>query len=245
VAEPFQSRTRGASPVARLLGKRARANLIFEIEDLLASAERITDIPVSRVSALAAEHGIDFANRLRTPRANLYRRLLEHCLLDNVMSGQEAADLAHMRLLLRLDAEDAARVHDQVARQVYGRAIDDALDDLRLDPEEEELLGRLRSDLDLPEKVAQRIYSQAELRARQKFIASSAPGDNPFFASGPAVLELEAQAETCLEDAVNAALVDGCRAVPGLQWAILSEIRAEIVESRVARWHVKLRAGTD
>ena len=219
-----------------------KASLCREIEELLARASRVSDVPAERVEELATSRGVDLARRYRTPRLNLYRRFLECCLLDQSVSSAEAADLSHLRAILRIEDEDAARVHEEVAHAVYGRAVDQVLEDQRLDPEEEAFLRRLGKELELSDDAAQRIYSEGEERARQRYLSKAVVRDDFILTSRDVVLALSGSSDESLEAAVRAAVDEASHAVSDLDWVELSNLGADVSEGGITRWHVKLRA---
>jgi len=226
--------------LARLVG--ARGGALRELEDLLARAERVRDVSVDQVRELATRHGVDFATGLRTARRGLYRRLLENCLNDQVLSADENDELAHLKTLLALTNRDAAEVHEQVAQAVYGRAIDQVLEDGRLDPEEAEFLRRLGRDLALAEPDASRLLDEGTGRARQRFVSRTRAHDHVFVASGASTLELHGVSEASLEQAIGAALEEAARAVPELRDFEVTQIRGALEGGRIARWEVTVRA---
>jgi flavin-binding protein dodecin len=243
VAQPFQNRS--SSLFSKVLGGPARRGAIQEIEGLLCDATRICDVRVEQVGEVVSRYGVEFGKRLLTPRMSLYRRFLEHCLLDSHISEDESRDIAHLRGLLDLDDDCAARVHDQVSRQVYGAAIDQVLEDQQLDPDEEEFLGQLRGQLELPDEVADALLAEGVQRARQRFFSKSAARSSVFLTSREAPLQLVGASQSSIEGAVHDALEQACRAVPRLHWVEVSKIRGEVVDGRVQEWQVELKAWLD
>ncbi len=212
-----------------------------ELEQLLAQAERVGDVTPQRVSKVAAAHGVDLRTQLRKPRKSLYRRFLKHCLTDNAFSEQENADLAHLRSILKLQDGDAVQVHDEVARFVYGKAIEQALEDHRLDRKEEAFLKRLRDDLQIDEPLAQEMLAEGALRTRQRYLAKKAVSHNVLVDSGETVLELTGTSEASVEDAVRSAIAEASRAIPNLRRVKVADVEAAIEDGKFARWHVKLQ----
>lgn len=242
MAEPFESRSRGGV-LSRVLSPKRRA--IQEIEALLAGADRVRDVSPGSVREIAARHDVDLTRSLRTPRTHLYRRFLEHCLLDHHLTDEEGRDLEHLRELLCLDEASASRVHEEVSQRIYGAAVDEVLEDQRLDPEEQEFLGRLRSELDLPEKLADALVEQGVERARERFFSRAAARSSVFFASPDAPLQLVGVSQSSVEGAVHDALEQACRAVPRLHWIEVTKIRGEVAEGGVKEWRVELKAWLD
>ncbi len=244
MAEPFERRG-GGNVLGRLMGAPRKASAIREIEDLLARSGRIREVAVSRVHELARNHGVDFAKRLGTPRRHLYRRFFEHCLLDGHLSDDESEDLAHLRALLCLSDAEAASVHEDVAVQVYGLAIDQVLADHRLDPDEEQFLSRLRGELQISEGAADDMMRKGEARARHRFLEKTASFDNVWLAEKKRTLELKGSSAEGVEQAVKTALDEATTALPDLSWAEVIEIRADVGDEGIREWRVKVKAGLE
>ena len=247
MAEPYQRQSmEGASAVARMLSPRRKSNSIREIEDLLARARRVVDVAPEQVRAVAERYKVDLACRLCGARRDLYRRFLEHCLDDNAISSEETADLVHLQSILCLDGREVAEVHDEVARRLYGAAIDEVLEDHRLEPAEEEFLKRLRGELRLADDVADDLYAVGERRSRQRFLERAASHDHVFVAPRERSLRLWGASTEGLEDAVQNALAEALQAVPHLLGRFeVTQIQGEIASGRVASWKVEVKTGLD
>lgn len=245
MAGPFQRRDEARTGLLGSLLARRRVDCLREIEHLLASAERLADVPPAAVAEIARRHDIDLEGRLRTARRCLYRRFLEHCLADQTLTDEERRDLEHLRQLLRLDARDAEAVHEQAVREVYGAALDEVLEDFRLDPEEEAFLERLRSDLAISGEIADALREEREARARQRFLSRGAVHEHALVAGRRAVFEVDGRSERGLEDAIRAAIDGAQRTVPQVAVARLHEVRTELRDGRIAGWSVTLRMALD
>ena len=241
MARPFERRDHGGL-LSRVLGGATRSGVIAEIETVLARAGRVRDVTHDQVQELCQARGVEIQGRMGTARRNLYRRFLEHCLLDHEVSTEESEDLGHLRVLLRLGNDDMARVHDEVARSVYGDAVDAVLDDHKLDPDEKSFLERLRQELELPEEVATAIVEEGVERSRYRFLDKAAASENLVLATRNAPLKLSGVSERSIEDAVANALDEATAAVPQLAWVEISHIRGEVAEGGVRCWHVELKA---
>jgi hypothetical protein len=242
MAEPFEHRPKPREGlVSRVLGGGAQAGTIAEIEGLLADAARVRDVPAEHVRQIAVRHGVDFEARLLPARRNLYRRLLEHCVLDGAVSPEENAELSHLKGILGLADADVAPVHEDVARAAYGQALAQALEDHRIDPDERAFLARLQSDLHLDSETAERLQQKEAEDSRQRFLSRSLTYDN-VLVSTRAKLELSGSSDKSLDDAIREAVEKAGRAVPNLASAEVESIRIDVEDGRVARWHVQLRA---
>lgn len=240
MAEPFHSR---ATSEASLLGGmtvRRSTRALREIEELLAQAPSLRELPADALASAATRNGIDLARQLSTQRKHLYRRFLEHCLLDRAVSAEESADLARLQQLLCLDDPQAGEVHAQVAQTVYGQAIDQVLQDQRLDPEEEAFLQHLRKELALPEDVAQQLQAEGARRARSRFLQQTSVYDRVLLAERGRTIEIRAESMSGLEDAVRGAIAEAGQAVPEAHHFEVAEIRVER-EKDGLRWQVVVR----
>ncbi|MDH3733507.1 MAG: dodecin domain-containing protein [Gemmatimonadota bacterium] len=245
MAEPFQSRTPGSGEeglLSKVTGRRARADTVRALETVLADAERICDVSGDRIAAVGDRHGIDLAAQLRTARRNLYRRFLEHCLDDYMLSDLEVEDLSHLKEVLHLSDPDVAHIQNRVSRDVYGAALETVLEDHRVDDEEKVFLKRLRADLDLSEFHASQMFEEGLRRAQQRTLDGTAI-DSAFLAPGEEVVELEGSSRVGLGEAVQAVIDQASVSLPGLAWADVSEIRVRILDGRISQWRVRLRAG--
>ena len=240
MAEPFQAPS--PSKLARLagLGGGRKRAFLSDVETLLAEAERLTTIDLSRVEEIAHERGIDLSQELSTPRRSLYRRFLEYCLNDHALSSDESEDLAHLGKLLSLEEGDVAAIHDDVARAVYGDAIAVVLEDYRLDPEEEAFLTRLRQGVGLCEEEAAELERKGRERARARFVNRSAVHRGSVVAQKGAEIEIDGHSELGLQQAIEDAIGKACETLPELKSAALKDLRVEIHEGSPVRWRVKL-----
>jgi flavin-binding protein dodecin len=244
VAEPFETRE-NRSRLARVLPGQNKSSAIQEIETLLARAERVSDVAPELINDVASRYNVDLGKRCRTARMHLYRRFFEHCLIDHALSEEEGDDLRHLRAILHLADSDARRIHDEIAGQVYGSAVDKVLEDQVLDPDEEEFLNQLRSELALPDKLADALLAEGIQRARQRFFSKTAARSGVFLTSQEAPLQLVGASADSIQGAVDDALEQACRAVPRLHWIEVSKIRGEVIDGSVREWQVELKAWLD
>jgi flavin-binding protein dodecin len=243
MAEPFQTEpVVDVGMVSRWLGSGARAAAARDLEVLLAAAERIADVSPEEVHAAAALHGVDLVRHMRAASRSLYRRYLEHCFVDRKLRDHEAAELAHLRAILRLDEADCAKTHHEVARALFGAAVNEALGDLRLEPEEEAFLDRLRRDLRLEKDAADRELQEGTRKARARFLASASAGEGALVAAREATVELTGSSPESIEAAVRVALEQAGDVLPEIERVDLVRTGAQVVAGKATAWEVTLRA---
>jgi flavin-binding protein dodecin len=213
------------------------------IEDLLACTEGVRAVGVEAIQKICEDLGVDLRQKYLSDRKHLYRRYLAYCLEDRELSEQENADLEHLRSLLHLAMDDVVSVHDEVAREVYGKAIQEVLADLKLDPEEEAFLRRLRGELHLSEKVAGQLYTEGERSARDHALRKASSRDRLFLTHHTPAGEFTGRSTTTIEGAVADALAKATVAIPSLHWFELTHLAGYVEEGQAKGWHVILRAG--
>ena len=242
MAKPFvkvQSTGRGMGQVLR-----RRGSITLEsIEDLLADASTVRVVTAEVVAKVCAERGVDLRTRLGRGRRRLYHRYLQHCFEDKVLSSEERADLAHLREILQLPAEDLRAIHDEVAIEVDGDAVHEVLADYHLDDGEAEFLWGLREDLGLSDERAEQIYRDAAIESRDRALSSAVSRDHQFIERHAAAGNFTGRSTGTFDDAVEDALAKAALAIPKLHWFEVTETAGYVENGRTSSWHVTLRAG--
>jgi flavin-binding protein dodecin len=228
VAEPFRP-----APSKGGLGRslRSKRTSTFEsIEDLLATCERLRDVTPQAVDDVAESNGVELANRFPSDRLHLYRRYLAFCLEDRVLSEEENA---------------IAVVHDEVAREVYGKAVSEVLRDLKISPVEDAFLRRLRGELHLSEAVASDLLERGRQSARQVALSEASTLDPGFTARRAPLGEFVGRSDDSFEEAVQDALTRAQIAIPRLHWFEVSNISGYVGDGKPKGWHVTVRGGIE
>lgn len=241
VAEPFRP-----APARSGLGSalRSKRTITFEaIENLLAESENLQDVTPAAVDAVCSAHGIDLEHRFGSDRKHLYRRYLAYCLEDKVLTETENADLLHLRSLLHLGEDDVTPVHDEVAEEVYGKAVREVLADLKIDPDEEAFLRRLRGELHVSDEAAAKLLERGRFDA-QDIALSQASSPDPIFAMHRAPSgEFTGRSNETFEAAVTDALDKAQIAIPGLHWFEVVQVAGYVGKGGPKGWHVTVRCG--
>jgi len=213
------------------------------IEDLLARADCVRDVTSVVVSDLCAARNVDLRRRLSRGRRQLYHRYLKHCFEDKVLTPGEIDELSHLRGLLHRDAADRVEVHDAVAVEVYGEAVEEVLADFRLDDDEAAFLRGLRESLDLSEDAAAGIFEEGRVRARERALKEAGTQDQQFVEHRAAAGAFTGRSSSSLEDAIDDALTKASIAIRELHWFEVTHIAGYVEDGRTGGWHVTLSAG--
>ena len=244
MARPFVAVEVARSSAKRLLGGRKR-EAGAAVESLLARASRVVEVSQADVDEACVALGVDSPSRVGKEFKSLYRRYLHYCFEDRQLSVDESMELAHLQLILGLSNSDAAGVQDDVAIRVYGSAVAEVLEDLRIDPEEAEFLARLREELHLPESKAERILKDGQQEARGRARHQATSRDDTFVHRRSSAGDFTGRSTTSIEDAINDALSKAALATPQLHWFEVTQISGYVDSGVASQWYVTLQAGID
>ena len=242
MADPFE---RNQAPGRRLGGllRGRRAEVFAAIEDLLAQAPHVRDVGPDVVWGVCAARGVDLRRRYAAERARFYQRYLEHCFADKTLTDVETAELMHLRTMMHLGPDDVAKVHDAVARQVYGEALDKVLEDLEVDPDENAFLRALREELQLPDAEAERLFTERQWVARNRAFTEATARDERFVEHRPSAGEFVGRSAESLDAAIQDGLAKAVKGIPRLQWFEVTSTSGYVEDGQVTGWHVVLTAG--
>lgn len=223
---------------------RSKRTTTFEaIENLLAVPGSVREVSVASVVTVCDANGVDLQRRFASDRKHLYRRYLAYCLEDKILSEEENADLEHLRTLLHLEEKDVGAVHDEVAREVYGKAIQEVLADLEINAEEEAFLRRLRGELHLSDKLAADLLERGQYDAHDLALSQASSLDDDFAVYRAPSGEFTGRSDGTFEDAVSDALTKAQIAIPDLHWFEVVHIAGYVGEGKPKGWHVTVRCG--
>lgn len=242
VAAPFRP-AQPASPGLSRSIRSKRVNTFEAIEDLLARCERLQDVAVDSLDEVCSSLGVQLARRFLSERKHLYRRYLAFCLEDKELTEAEHADLAHLQHLLYLGAADVALIHDDVAHEVYGKALDEVLSDLKISAEEEAFLRRLRSELKLSEAEAAVMLEAGRERMRDVALEQASTSDPEFSKPRAPIGQFVGRSDESLEQAVRDAVSKARLAIPRLHWFEVGNISGYVDDEGPKSWHVTVRGG--
>lgn len=244
MAEPFVAVQVLRSGPARLLGGRKR-EAGAAVEALLAAASRITEVSQADIAEACGALGLDSPSRAHKEFESLYGRYLDYCFEDRKLSTEESDDLGHLQKILGLSDTNVVGVQDEVAISVYGAAVAEVLEDLRIDPEEAEFLARLREELHLPESKAKRILEDGQVEARLHARDLATSVDDTFLHRRATAGDFTGRSTTSIEDAINDALSKASLVIPQLHWFELTQISGYVDKGAASRWYVILQAGIE
>lgn len=135
------------------------ANAVRELNNLLANTP-IQQITVGEVRNIETRYGIQFSTDFQLNTEEFYATYLNYCMKDKQLSAEEVSDLSYLKLLLGLSDSTVDFLHNMVAGVLYKQAMQEAIADGRLSETERDFLGKLQSQLKLPQDIADKIAKE-------------------------------------------------------------------------------------
>ena len=139
---------------------RPRSDLAGQaLQHLLAQRDPASISPTD-ISALLLDYDIS-GPEARAVLVQMWRHVLGVFLADNTFSDREIAYLAALRAAFGLSEQEVRESERLVVHPRYAVALRDALADTRVSDDERATLGRLASQLRMPDSVQQHLYERS------------------------------------------------------------------------------------
>ena len=124
----------------RAFGRLPYRNAIIELNNELAAASSVRDVPLEAIFDLSEKYRIDIQKRCGSDLKKLYRDYIVFCLEDKKFSDDEADDLAHLQAMFGFSDTFHEQLYNEVALEEYNLTIDEVLADSNVTEEERKLL---------------------------------------------------------------------------------------------------------
>jgi hypothetical protein len=145
-----------------LTGAARRENLVIALNNAIAEAGRIRDLPEDALTTVAAAGGSSLERELKDDAAWLYRGYVAHFTAGGVVSPDAPGEMEHLAVLLRLPEETVKRAHRDIGGELYKARMEEAARDRVLAPDEAESLAQIHSQLDLADEDVEKIRVSAQ-----------------------------------------------------------------------------------
>jgi hypothetical protein len=161
--KPFESAPPVEPGITEMLtGAARRENLVIALNNAIADAGRIRDLPEDALATVAAAGGSSLDRELKGDAAWLYRSYVAHFTAGGVVAPDAPGELEHLAVLLRLPEETVKRAHRDIGGELYKARMEEAARDRVLAPDEAEGLAQIHSQLDLPDEEVEKIRASAQ-----------------------------------------------------------------------------------
>jgi hypothetical protein len=147
----------------KLWTKQIPDNLVIEINNLLAS-KPLLEITPDQVNQICSKYDAVTVAKSQRCFSGYYHLYLEQCLLDKRLTEQEIAELAHLKLLLRLSDRVIKQTHNATASRLYGAELEQRMADGSISYEEQQFLQELSDNLLLPKERTEEIRNKQAVK---------------------------------------------------------------------------------
>jgi hypothetical protein len=154
----------------RLFRLPVKKNAAVEVNNLLAQATSVRAVPGDEIDRIFEKYRLNSNRAFHAERLGLYRKYVDSCLSRKAISDEEAADLSHLRGILKLDEKETEQMQLEGVTPLYQRRVNDALTGGRLSDEDRTKLDALEKDLRLSQEEAIRLYTECAKGSIQQFL---------------------------------------------------------------------------
>jgi stage V sporulation protein K len=155
----------------KLSGGEARQAALTDLAKALCDVPKVQELPANLLDRVSAKHGFKLRERCRGELKGFYQQAVAYYLKDDRLSDVERADLDYLRMILSLDKFESNSVHEGIAKCSYKTAVERALHDGIVTPEEKRCLKSLETDLGLSEMAAREILVAESLEILRERMA--------------------------------------------------------------------------
>ncbi|MCS6821841.1 MAG: hypothetical protein NZ551_08220 [Microscillaceae bacterium] len=145
------------SLVQKFFGKKPKENALTEINNLLAEKD-LRDITLEEIHLIASKYGVNPSVDFEQEILQFYKDYLKSCLEDRFVSEEELKDLKHLKYILEINDKEVAKIHEELAGEIYRKEVERVINDGELDENERIFIEKLQNDLRLPDSIAKKIY---------------------------------------------------------------------------------------
>lgn len=144
----------------RLLGFKLIKRALGEINNLLSESDLMALTPED-VNRIKSKYCVGTEKDFVTGLHAFYKEYLQFCLRDRFLSNREVKELMHLKTILSIEDEEAARLHNVAAGEYYKMEVEKAIEDGRLDEDEKDFLKKVKKALKLSDTAAKKIFQNS------------------------------------------------------------------------------------
>lgn len=144
----------------RLFKTVPKENAFIEVNNLLAT-KPLKEIKLEDIEQISARYKVNLHDKFLDRLKELYKRYLQKCFEDNVLTDEELEELNQLKHILILQDYEVGQLHDQIGSEIYKKTYEEKISKGTLEKSNEEFLDKLKVNLRLPEKLAEKISSES------------------------------------------------------------------------------------
>jgi tellurite resistance protein len=168
--EPLKKKTL----IRSILKKAPDKSVVDELGNLLTGYPDLK-VPLKDLASATARLKVELRRNFGKELVKFYRRFLERCLKDQVLSPEDWKALQQLKILFGFSNAQVEKIHNQTIMSHYSKTVEQVLSDKKLTTKEKSLLRTIQQNLKLMPEVAERIYrDKAAQVVQQTFVSAIA-----------------------------------------------------------------------
>jgi Chloroplast envelope transporter len=160
------------SLIRNLLKKEPDKSVVEELGKLLVGYPDMK-VPLKDLASATARLKVDLRRSFGKELKKFYRRFLEKCLDDQVLSSEDWKALHQLKILFGFSDAQVERIHNEMVMRHYRKTVEQALTDKKIDSRERSFLKKLQQNLQLLPEVAEQIYRDQAAELVQRTIVTA------------------------------------------------------------------------
>jgi hypothetical protein len=160
------------SLIRNLLKKDPDKSVVEELGKLLVGYPDLK-VPLKELASATARIKLELRRTFGKELTKFYRKFLEKCLEDQVLSPADWKALHQLKILFGFSNAQVERIHNQMVMSHYSKTVEQAIADKKLNPKERSFLKTMQQNLKLHPQVAKKIYKDKASELVQRTFISA------------------------------------------------------------------------
>ena len=152
-SEPLKKKTL----IRSILKKAPDKSVVDELGSLLTGYPDLK-VPLKDLASATARLKVELRRNFGKELVKFYRKFLERCLKDQVLSAEDWKALQQLKILFGFSNAHVEKIHNETIMRHYSKTVEQVLSDKKLAPKEKNLLRMIQQNLKLMPEVAEQIY---------------------------------------------------------------------------------------
>ncbi len=158
--------------IRSILKKEPNRSVVDELGKILVGYPDLK-VPLKELANATARLKVELRRSFGKELKKFYRKFLEKCLADKVLSPDDWKSLQQLKSLFGFSNATIEQIHNQVVMRHYSKTVEQVLSDKKLSPRERSFLKSMQQNLKLLPAVAERIYRDRAAELVQRTLVSA------------------------------------------------------------------------
>jgi tellurite resistance protein len=155
------------SLIRSILKKAPDKSVVEELGNVLTGYPDLK-VPLKDLASATARLKVELRRSFGKELVKFYRKFLERCLKDQVLSPEDWKALQQLKILFGFSNAQVEKIHNQTIMRHYSKTVEQVLSDKKLAPQEKSLLQTIQQNLKLMPEVAEQIYRDKAAQILQR-----------------------------------------------------------------------------